>query len=1042
MSARPFRSTLTYRCSHRFGARRAAVVAAVAALALSGAGLAVAAASPPSAAEDATTVYVAPGGDDEAAGTLAAPLRTLAGARDRVRELTGDGRSVPAGGVTVYFRGGTYPVTSRTDFQAEDSGTAAARITYAAYPGESPVSDGGVRLTASDFEPVSDPAVTARLHSGAAGQVVGVDLFQHGLTAADLDYAQSWYQRGDLADTGQWAQGNSMMPYRTLVTEGGAALTLARYPNQVKGTYQGEQWSPCLHVDGVSDVGSAGPASFGTDVAARIATWGSVADVAVAGPLGAGYAWDNLRLAGADPATGRVTTEAAPHYPVEDGAGFYFESVLDELDAPGEYYITRDGWLYLIPAAGERGADVRVTRYAGDFMAQLDSVSDVTFEGLSFTGSKGSGLFVKGGADVTITGCQFTDLGGAGVQVGTSAGDTGSIMDGAYDAATGQMDPAGLASVRADLDAEPNGTDIQVTDSVFRNLGFEAASMAGGNPVDRRQSGDAFTGNIVRDTGLIGHALGTGLKVSGTGFTVAHNYFLHNTSNVVTGSVTDTDIEYNEFADSPCDFGSEVYGVYLDYMVMGDGVRIEHNYFHDSPAVAHEGGGFDNANRGGVAYDDAFQKVIVDNLFVNVPTPIIANSYADPMTLTGNIVVNYQYVGDAVWLQQAAAEGLASVSGRQYLNTTAYYTNQHYAAAAEAHNTYLEQTYPGSMGFMEYLAADTAEPLKPLMSDVEDNLFVTLTQAPSERSLAAGESEEAARLGIGAQPGMDEIEADSVIAHDTDPATTSQWVDPVYGRYAGNHFVAGDAVDAGPDEGAAVFQDAAAGDWSLSAAAVAAYGAPSPDMSEFGPQDQPEPAVARVDCGPDPLAGVVASSDTLAWAGPLGAGAAGGYVDIWREVTPDCWLWVDTRQIDGNGELDWYALPGATYALHYEGGLVTGDDGTAQQIPAQWLGGLSADTPPPGVETFEVGQAAEPGCWDHTCFQLAPGQLTPTPAPAPSPTPTPTATPTAEPTASPTPTPTKPATPTALPTATPTLTTVPAFTPTPTPPPGPTAPPS
>ncbi len=74
----------------------------------------------------ANSYHVAPDGSDAAAGSAAAPWRTLQKAAD----------TVPAG-ATVLVRDGTY-----AGFIMRRSGTAAAPITFAAYPGEKPVVDG------------------------------------------------------------------------------------------------------------------------------------------------------------------------------------------------------------------------------------------------------------------------------------------------------------------------------------------------------------------------------------------------------------------------------------------------------------------------------------------------------------------------------------------------------------------------------------------------------------------------------------------------------------------------------------------------------------------------------------------------------------------------------------------------------------------------------------------------------------------------------------------------------------------------------------
>ncbi|WP_330348863.1 carbohydrate-binding protein [Streptomyces sp. NBC_00582] len=72
-------------------------------------------------------IYVSPSGTDGAAGTSSAPT-TLTSAISRVT----------AGG-TIYLRGGTYNYSSTVTIPQTTSGTASARTTLSAYPGETPV---------------------------------------------------------------------------------------------------------------------------------------------------------------------------------------------------------------------------------------------------------------------------------------------------------------------------------------------------------------------------------------------------------------------------------------------------------------------------------------------------------------------------------------------------------------------------------------------------------------------------------------------------------------------------------------------------------------------------------------------------------------------------------------------------------------------------------------------------------------------------------------------------------------------------------------
>ncbi len=88
-------------------------------------------------------LYVSPSGDDGNPGTLAEPLQSLAGARDRVRSLN---RAMD-GDIVVYLRGGRYQQARTLDFTEKDSGRNGCSIIYKAYGAEKPVLSGGLQVT-------------------------------------------------------------------------------------------------------------------------------------------------------------------------------------------------------------------------------------------------------------------------------------------------------------------------------------------------------------------------------------------------------------------------------------------------------------------------------------------------------------------------------------------------------------------------------------------------------------------------------------------------------------------------------------------------------------------------------------------------------------------------------------------------------------------------------------------------------------------------------------------------------------------------------
>ncbi len=120
-------------------------------------------------------IAVSPGGDDSAAGTLAAPFKTLDRARQKVGELVSAG--LPAGGVVVWLRDGTYELSATLTLGAAESGSDGKPVVWRGYPGESPRVVGGVRIDTGAFTPISASSpIYARLDPPAQAAVLQVPL--------------------------------------------------------------------------------------------------------------------------------------------------------------------------------------------------------------------------------------------------------------------------------------------------------------------------------------------------------------------------------------------------------------------------------------------------------------------------------------------------------------------------------------------------------------------------------------------------------------------------------------------------------------------------------------------------------------------------------------------------------------------------------------------------------------------------------------------------------------------------------------------------
>ena len=132
-------------------------------------------------------LYVATNGNDAWSGKLAepnaaktdGPFATLGRARDEIRKMKGltvekkeaqQAIPLPAGGVTVWARGGVYALPETLKLGAEDGGTAEAPVVYRAYKGERPALMGCKAVTG--FAPYKGKILKADVAAGAEGRLL------------------------------------------------------------------------------------------------------------------------------------------------------------------------------------------------------------------------------------------------------------------------------------------------------------------------------------------------------------------------------------------------------------------------------------------------------------------------------------------------------------------------------------------------------------------------------------------------------------------------------------------------------------------------------------------------------------------------------------------------------------------------------------------------------------------------------------------------------------------------------------------------------
>ena len=326
-----------------------------------------------------TVLHVARDGQDSNPGSCDRPLASLAGARNRVRQVKADGEPV-----TVIFAAGTYRFEKPVTFEKRDSGSKGAPIMYRSAAGVKVRFTGGRSVT--EWHPVTDPGIRRRLSEDGRDHVRVADLRAQGIT----DF-------GKLAERG-FNRGSPLAEAELFFSD--EPMTLARWPN--------EGFRSVVDKQGIEKV------VIDTD---RLARWVDESDPWIFAYWYHDWAELYEPIIGID-AERRILMRSPDSDP-QGGldpkrARWYAFNLLAELDRPGEYYLDREsGGLYFWPPSADGSA---VVSQADGFIRAIE-VSHVAFRGFTFEACRATAIHLQGGADCHIVGCTLRNTGHGAVTV-------------------------------------------------------------------------------------------------------------------------------------------------------------------------------------------------------------------------------------------------------------------------------------------------------------------------------------------------------------------------------------------------------------------------------------------------------------------------------------------------------------------------------------------------------------------------------------------------------------------------------------------------
>jgi len=494
------------------------------------------------AAEDGVHVFVSTQGNDAWSGRTAepnadktdGPVATLARARDLLRAAGPAARG-------VYVRAGAYALREPLALGREDSGAPDRVITWQAWPGETVRLTGGTVVTG--FAP----------HSG--------EILKADVSALNVPAGKE----------------------RQLFFNG-ERQTPARWPNKDAGDMPGGRWAL---VAASVDAEKSKSFHYAGD---RPGQWKSLKDVEIS--IWPNYNWWQTiaPVAAIDAADKKVTLAGDLAYTIEPGRRYFFQNILEELDAPGEWYLdTAAGTLYFWPPAAVEGAEAVLP--VADGIVRMEGAANIAWMGFTMEAVTGDVAVMK-----DCEGCMVAR------SVVRNAGGYGVVIHG--------------------------GKGCKVAGCDITGTGRGGIVLDGGNRKTLTAGRHVADNNHIWRVAEIWQTYETGVNISGVGNRVANN-LIHDLPHIgilLTGN--DHVIESNEIH-HVCMQGSDNGAFYMGRDWTQRGVKVQFNRIHDVYGFGFVGPAEGQAGKyvyasphqaWGVYLDDCSSGVtVLGNLFYRVP---------------------------------------------------------------------------------------------------------------------------------------------------------------------------------------------------------------------------------------------------------------------------------------------------------------------------------------------------------------------------------------------------------------------------------------
>ena len=348
-----------------------------------------------------TNFYLAPNGNDAWSGKLTSPNKTktdgpfatLPHALEAARKVNRNNPNFA--GINLTLRGGTYSLSETVTLTEKD-----ASLHIRNYRNETARLIGGKEITG--WKPVTEETVLSRMDATCRGKVFSADLKANGIT-----------ETGAIVSNG-WNRSNLVGPSELVF--GDKPMTIARWPNT--GYAQ------------IADVPKEGGNSHFQYEGERPSRWKNADDAWVFGYWQFDWADSYVKLKSVDTAKHTLETSGIEdEFGSKKGQRWFALNLLEELDAPGEYFIDRKAnVIYFWPPSPLENGKAFLSLLDKPLLL-LSNTNSVVLEGLTLEGTRGEGIRIEGGERNLVAGCTFRNMGLMGVRIESGTKNTVQSCD-------------------------------------------------------------------------------------------------------------------------------------------------------------------------------------------------------------------------------------------------------------------------------------------------------------------------------------------------------------------------------------------------------------------------------------------------------------------------------------------------------------------------------------------------------------------------------------------------------------------------------------